>query len=61
MAKYFNSSVSKELGLLVVNHTLGKDYADSTSVTNQSHKSRAFGSDSFSKDLQSKTIISTLL
>lgn len=61
MAKYFNSGVSKELGLLAVNHTLGKDYADSTSVTNLSHKGGAFGSDSFSKDIQSKKITSTLL
>lgn len=45
----------------MVNHTLGKDYADSTSVTNQSHEGGAFGSDSFSKDLQSKKITSTLL
>lgn len=61
MAKYFNSSVSKELGLFVVNHTLGKDYADLTSVTNLSYEGGAFGSDSFSKDLQSKKITSTLL
>lgn len=45
----------------MVNHTLGKDDADSTSVTNQSREGGAFGSDSFSKDLQSKKITSTLL
>lgn len=45
----------------MVNCTLGKDYADSTNVTNQSHEGGAFVSDSFSKDFQSKKITSTLL
>ena len=37
VAKYFNSGVSKQLGLFVVTYMFGKDYADSTSLPNHLH------------------------